>query len=98
MSLDWITDLSPNHYHDAILVVVDRLTKPALFIPITKFMAAPDVAALSLHHDVPFSRLNGGILLAPLPIVTSAPLVSVPNPQLCACSLEYNCAYSILVF
>ena len=27
VSVDWITDLPPSHYHDAILVVVDRLTK-----------------------------------------------------------------------
>ena len=46
MSLDWITDLPPSHYHDAILVVVDRLTKEAYFIPTTKSMAAPAVAAL----------------------------------------------------
>ena len=48
VSLDWITDLPPSHYHEAILVVVDRLTKQALFIPTTKTMAAPDVAALFL--------------------------------------------------
>ena len=46
MSLDWITDLPPSHYHDAVLVVVDRLTKQAIFIPTTKSMAAPDVATL----------------------------------------------------
>ena len=46
VSLDWITDLPPSHYHDAMLVVVDRLTKQALFIPTTKSMAAPDVASL----------------------------------------------------
>ena len=34
------------------------------------------------------------ILLGPLPIVTSAPLVSVPNPHLCALRLEFNCASS----
>ena len=27
VSLDWIMDVPPSHYHDAILVVVDRLTK-----------------------------------------------------------------------
>ena len=48
VSLDWITDLPPSHYHDAILVVVDRLTKGAQFIPTTKSMAAPDVASLFL--------------------------------------------------
>ena len=46
MSLDWITDLPPSHYHDDILVVVDRPTKQAHFIPTTKSMAAPTVATL----------------------------------------------------
>ena len=46
VSLDWITDLPPSHYHDAILVVVDRLTKQAIFIATTKSMSAPDVASL----------------------------------------------------
>ena len=32
-------------------------------------------------------------VLGPLPIVTSASLVSVPNPHLCAFSLEFNCSY-----
>ena len=27
VSLDWITDLPPSDYHDAILVVVERITK-----------------------------------------------------------------------
>ena len=52
MSLDWITDLPPSHYHDAIFVVVDRLTKAAHFIPTTKSMAAPDVASLFHQHVV----------------------------------------------
>ena len=46
VSLDWITDLPPSLYQDAILVVVDRLTKMAIFIPTTKSMPAPDVATL----------------------------------------------------
>ena len=52
VSLDWITDLPPSHYHDAIPVVVDRLTKMALFIPTTKSMSAPEVASLFLQHVV----------------------------------------------
>ena len=56
VSLDWITDLPPKHYHDAILVVVDRLTKQAIFIPTTKSMAALDVASLFVQHVV---RVHG---------------------------------------
>ena len=56
VSLDWITDLPPSNYHDAILVVVDRLTKQAIFIPTTKSMSAPDVATLFIQNVV---RLHG---------------------------------------
>ena len=52
VSRDWIIDLPPSHYHDAILVAVDRLTKMALFIHTTKSMAAPEVASLFLQHVV----------------------------------------------
>ena len=54
--MDWITDLPPSNYHDAILVVVDRLTKQAIFIATTKSMSAADVATLFLQHVV---RLHG---------------------------------------
>ena len=56
VSLDWITDLPPSHYHDAVLVVVDCLTKQAIFIPTTKSMDAPDVATLFVQHVV---RVHG---------------------------------------
>ena len=56
VSLDWITDLPPSHYHDAILVVVDRLIKMVVFIPTTKSMSAADVAALFLREVV---RVHG---------------------------------------
>ena len=56
VSLYWITDLPRSQYHDAILVVVDRLTTQAIFIPTTKYMPAPDVATLFIQHVV---RLHG---------------------------------------
>ena len=61
MSLDWIRGPPPSHHHDAILVVVDHLTKQALIIPTTKFMAAADVATLFLqqYHDSPLAGLYG---------------------------------------
>ena len=52
MSLDWITDLPLSHYHNAVLVFVDRLTKQTLFIAATKSMSALDVAALFFQHAV----------------------------------------------
>ena len=57
VSLDWITDLPPSHYHDAILVVVDRLTKQALFIPTTKSMAALDVVLGPYYRMLPILEL-----------------------------------------
>ena len=56
VSLDWITDLPPSCYHDAIHVVVDRLTKMAIFIPTTKSISAPDVATIFIQHVV---RVHG---------------------------------------
>ena len=56
VSLLWITNLPPSHYYNAILVVVDRLTKMAVFIPTTKAMSAADVAALFLREVV---RVHG---------------------------------------
>ena len=63
VSLDWHTDLPPSNYYDAILVVVDRLTKQAIFIATTKSMSAPDVASLFIHnvirlHGLPDSLVN----------------------------------------
>ena len=71
VSLDWTTDLPPSNYHDAILVVVDRLTKQALFIPITKSMPAPDVAALFLQHVVRVHALPETLVSDRDPIFTS---------------------------
>ena len=48
VSLDWITNLPPSQYHDAILVIVDLLTEQTIPIPTTKSMPASDVAALFL--------------------------------------------------
>ena len=60
--LDWITDLPPSHYHDAILVVVCRLTKMAIFIKTTKSMPAPDVAALFVEHVIRIHDLPSNIV------------------------------------
>ena len=56
MSPEWITDLPPSCYHDVILVVVDRLTKMAIFIPTTKSVPAPDVATIFIQYVV---RVHG---------------------------------------
>jgi transposase InsO family protein len=56
ISMDWITDLPSVNQLDAILVIVDRFTKLAHFIPTTKSCTAPQVADLFLHHVI---RLHG---------------------------------------
>ena len=71
VSLDWITDLPPSHYHDAILVVVDRLTKMAHFIPTTKSMSAPDVAALFIQHIIRVHGLPETLVSDRDPVFTS---------------------------
>ena len=63
--------LPPSHYHDAILVIVDRLTKAAHFIPTTKSMAAPDVASLFLQHVVRAHGLPDTLVSDRDPVFTS---------------------------
>ena len=63
--------MPPSHYHDAILVVVDRLTKQALFIPTTKSMAAPHVASLFLQHVVRVHGLPETLVSDRDPVFTS---------------------------
>jgi len=64
VSLDFITQL-PRSYigtaeYDAILVIVDRYTKMAKFIPITTNLAAPEFAAI-FHKNIElkYSSLKG---------------------------------------
>ena len=56
ISMDFITGLPESHAFDAILVVVDRLTKQAHFIPTTTNVDAPALAWLYLTHVV---KLHG---------------------------------------
>ena len=54
-----------------MLVVVDRLTKQALFIPTTKSMAAPNVASLFVHHVVRVHGLPETLVSDRDPVFTS---------------------------
>jgi hypothetical protein len=50
ISMDLIEDLPRSDDYNSILVVVDRLTKMALFIPTSTKMDAPELARLYLQH------------------------------------------------
>lgn len=50
LSMDFITHLPQSNGHDAILVVVDRLTKMRHFVPCKGTCNAEDTANLYLHH------------------------------------------------
>ena len=56
ISMDFITDLPKSNGHDAILVVVDRFSKMAHFIPCSKKISAKTTAKLILQHIV---KLHG---------------------------------------
>ena len=56
ISMDFITNLPPSGGHDSILVVVDRFTKMAHFIPCSKAISGAATANLILENVV---RLHG---------------------------------------
>ena len=51
--------------------------------------------SLHVQHVRSILQILRDNLLGPLPLVTSAPIVSVPNPHYCASRLYYICAYSV---
>ncbi|SOV04067.1 uncharacterized protein UDID_19529 [Ustilago sp. UG-2017a] len=51
ISMDLIEQLPPSSDFTAILVVVDRLTKMAIFVPTTNELDAPKLAKLFLRHS-----------------------------------------------
>src|SRR5260221_7724626 len=63
ISMDFITDLPTSHGYDTLLVVVDRLSKQAHFIPSIKSLDAPDLARLYVTsvfklHGLPSSIIS----------------------------------------
>lgn len=56
ISMDFIVDLPPSDHHTAILVVVDRFTKMAHFIPCAKAVSASKTVSLFMDH---IFRLHG---------------------------------------
>ena len=56
ISMDFLTDLPPSNGHDSILVVKDRLSKQAHFLPTTKTINAEETACLFVRE---IFRLHG---------------------------------------
>jgi transposase InsO family protein len=52
ISIDYIEQLPISNGHDSILVIVDRLTKMAIFVPAKTTDRAPDLAKQFLQHVV----------------------------------------------
>ena len=52
ISMDFITDLPLSNGHDSILVIVDRLTKMAHFVPCSKTITSEQTASLVLQNIV----------------------------------------------
>src|SRR5258708_28826065 len=50
ISMDFITDLPSSHSYDSILIVVDRLTKQAHFIPTHKALNTPSLVQLFIPN------------------------------------------------
>jgi hypothetical protein len=64
ISIDLITDLPRSEGYDAILMIVDqRCSKAAKFIPCNKTIDAKGVAHEYLHHLVPWFSLPKWIIL-----------------------------------
>jgi hypothetical protein len=60
--MDFITDLPPSGGHDSILVVVDRFTKMAHFIPCSKAISGAATTNLILENVVCLHGLPDGII------------------------------------
>jgi hypothetical protein len=60
--LDFITDLPESDKFDSILVVVDRLSKMAHFIPCSKDISADQTASLFLKHVIQLHGLPDDII------------------------------------
>ena len=52
INMDLITQLPPSHGHDAILVIVDRLTKCGIFIPTKSNYTSETLADLFMENVV----------------------------------------------
>ena len=60
--MDFITDLPPSNSFDSILVVVDRLTKMAHFIPCKKTSSSEDTTRFFLNNVYRYHGLPDDIV------------------------------------
>lgn len=58
--MDFVTGLPPSEGFDAILVVVDRLTKMRYLIPCNETASAPNVARMYIDHVWKLHGLSKG--------------------------------------
>lgn len=63
ISIDFITNLPVSEGHTVILTIVDRFSKLAHFVPLTKLPTAKEMAQLLLHyvfhlHDLPLDVVS----------------------------------------
>src|SRR5437868_15369641 len=77
--MDFITDLPESGGHDAILVVIDRLTKMSHFIPCRKDINAKQFALIFLKEIFRLHRLPGDIITDRGSILTSDMWKEVTN-------------------
>lgn len=62
ISLDFITGLPSSNGHTTILMVVDRFSKMAQFIPLPKLSSAKETAELVLKHMVCLDGLTEDVV------------------------------------
>ena len=72
ISLDFVTGLPPSDGNTTILTVVDRFSKSAHFIPLSKLPSAKETAELMLHHVFRLHGLPSDIVFDRGPQFTSA--------------------------
>jgi hypothetical protein len=60
--MDFITDLPFSKNFDAILIIVDRLTKMAHFVPYTKTIIGEEIARLFLDNFYRYRGLHDDII------------------------------------
>jgi transposase InsO family protein len=66
LAMDFVTDLPPSKgrqgVYDAVLVIIDRFTKMALYVPTTKKATAEELADIFLERIIPLAGVPQSII------------------------------------